>query len=118
MEAKELRIGNWVTKKINSGIGLQHVHPIGWQDIVRVYEGSELFEYEPIPLTEEWLLKAGAKKDNEYFEINRFDISYMPIDEKWLFTDFNFGYFYATIKYVHELQNLVFALDKTELTFQ
>lgn len=63
----------------------------------------------PIPITEEWLLKFGFEKDNMY----------------WI-DDTNIGFtFYKNgkiewnqpkhIKYVHELQNLYFALTGKEL---
>ena len=61
MEAKELRIGNWVS---TTDI-LIPKHVIKAEDIVSIEDGS--FEnlgldVKPIPLTEEWLLKFGFEK--------------------------------------------------------
>lgn len=70
---------------------------------------------EPIPLTEEWLLKFGFKIrdgewwiDNEIFGVT-FDENHEPL-HIWdgSFTD-------SPCKYVHQLQNLYFALTGTEL---
>ena len=122
MNANEFRIGNWV----KTGFGIRKVDELedGFitvhLDAICSLSNSKCIKngFEPIPLTEEWLLKAGAKKHKKCFEINRLAISYIPLEKKWAVTNFDFGYFYTTIQYVHELQNLVFALDKIELTFQ
>ena len=108
MNPKELRIGNWV---LNDGNLFQIEHG---------YEiGDAIHQYEPTPLTEEWLLKFGFENGNLEmsnndlwdkhwigdFEIekyeNRFTLSLTP--------------FYTDIYFVHHLQNLYFALTGNEL---
>jgi len=70
---------------------------------------------EPIPLTEEWLLKFGfeikqGRFGNEYWgKINLYTSS----DKKIVFC---FDGYLKGIKYVHQLQNLYFALTGNELT--
>lgn len=92
-------------------------------------------ELKPIPLTEDVLLKAGFKK-NEFgvlptFRLDRLEISLVTFyDEDANGIGFNFSewklsgvygddltYFKSSpsIKYLHELQNLVRCLTKTEL---
>ena len=53
MEAKELRIGNWVNDVGDGCI------------ITEIQDGDDIDfakDYNPIPLTEEWLIKFGAKE--------------------------------------------------------
>ena len=126
MKANELRIGNYVnvpTKeqcpfridafeycseqfiKVAQEIEISgtQIHPLTWY-------GGDL---EPIPLTEEWLLKFGFERLGS----GRFDFK--------TFTYYlHDGSFYnktsrlCTIKYVHQLQNLYFALTGEELTIK
>jgi len=103
MEAKELRIGNWV--KLDSG-----TETIIRGGGINAIEMQQL-RVEPIPLTEEWLLKFGFYKSNVTARIDLY-----PEDDG--------VYFYfnidpakrVKIEYVHQLQNLFFALTGEELT--
>jgi hypothetical protein len=76
-------------------------------------------ECEPIPLTEEWLLKLGFQKEKEHYTwyfkgkviINVFNYIAYKLNAN--------GYTrYESFKYVHQLQNLYFALTGEELTFK
>ena len=81
-----------------------------------------LDEVEFIPLTEEWLLKFGLEKldidlykiDNEYF-ILFFNETYYIADEDWKNKKRIIG---KGLIYVHQLQNLYFALTGEELTLK
>jgi hypothetical protein len=75
--------------------------------------------YKPIPITEKWLLKLGAKKLSDNF----FDIGYLKfkIHSHQYGIDFHFGNggkHYIKPHYVHSLQNLYFALTGEELTIK
>lgn len=124
MEAKELRIGNLVywngeVDMINS---LSSMEPfLVTSDFNKCVEWDEL---EPIPLTEEWLVKFGFVKDADgsylkfkmaIFLDKRFKYNlYLQTEEtssKW----FEVG---IKIKHVHQLQNLFFALTGEELTIK
>lgn len=87
-------------------------------------------EYEPIPLTEEWLLKFGVEKINETkwkiteaitlsypYDFNRWDVL-EPLRNmntgEWI-NNVNTGSGIRIISYVHQLQNLWFALHGQEL---
>ena len=67
-----------------------------------------------IPLTEEWLLKFGFEKDNE--------LNFVKFSFKVHFWSNYNSYMYGwiggniEIKYVHQLQNIYFALTGQELT--
>jgi len=95
-----------------------------WKDTY----GQWLTFYEPIPITEEWLLKFGFKK-RESGVCDSFYIGFNPVTHDWLFDlvwlkkmmDYSYegNPFYKNghheVKYIHQLQNLYFALTQTEL---
>ncbi len=82
----------------------------------------------PIPISEEWLLKFGFKK-RESGVCDSFYIGFNPVTHDWLFDlvwlkkmmDYSYegNPFYKNghheVKYIHQLQNLYFALTQTEL---
>ena len=62
MQVQELRIGNYV----KSILGLIDTFMIYKSDLhTMTEEGRDLSIYEPIPLTEEWLLKFGFEKEDK-----------------------------------------------------
>lgn len=115
MKQNELRIGNWVH------IGGKDT-TIGelFDDGVTTDLDRHQYEYiyevlKPIPLTEEWLLKFGFKEG----QISTMVYEWRIADHR-LQTDLHFfiwmGYKDGIeIKYVHQLQNLYFALTGEEL---
>lgn len=147
MESNELRIGNYIsyekTTHIVTGIHGNRIY--SWwvkegkpvieyeaRDISGTQEESPymdlISQHEPIPLTEEWLIKFG-------FSSKDYKKGYIGIDHKagGMITDFVLTYpgkigdfqkyfiwehskfKYNTLEYVHELQNLFFILTGTEL---
>lgn len=71
----------------------------------------------PIPLTEEWLIKFGFEKTKGYvFKIDKFSLFDHNYDQGNLFLKLNSQNVpLINIKYVHQLQNLYFALTGKEL---
>jgi len=71
-----------------------------------------------IPLTEEWLLKLGFTKGTDMWD-DRAEYEYLFSEGKGVtVSDTNeiyMGCFSQTIKYVHQLQNLIFAMSGVEL---
>ena len=131
MKASELRIGNLVDlgNRIAKVIEINHLACVvvdleETQDTIEDYERTK-----PILLTEEWLLKFGFYKDEEYWWIGRIDckycFKYRDWADNWAFyieytdgrpSDDGVKYPIAfDIKYVHQLQNLYFALTGEEL---
>jgi len=107
MKASELRIGNYV----NDSIGLI---TIGLNGNIKF-----AYVYHPIPLTEEWLLKFGFDKlDKAHFKIIQKDIFNSPftitLDENEIFK-LDFQGFWYQLEFLHQLQNLYFALTNEEL---
>ncbi len=131
LKANELRIGNSVI--INGTV----IHEIGYSLIADVYQINigisnsylKTLKPEPIPLTEEWLVKLGGKiGDNEIYNDSfycfEFDnmaifvsvigvvvIARSKYDSKSVKLDIQF-------KHVHTFQNLVHALTGNELTIK
>ena len=134
MEAKELRIGNWVTGFLGDK---QIKHFV--KDIVN-FEGFDNHEcnhidvLHPIPLTEDWLLKFGFdKKDivhsDKTISTDCFVLGNIVLDKGfhkdskyYMFCLFPIGepkknhQYVNSIKHVHSLQNLYYALTSEELT--
>ena len=124
MKANELRIGNYI--KFHNTITKVEVFSI-WDNLIQSdnFAERQLKDFEPILLTEEWLLKFGFS-NREGFSYNEWFIGFNPITHDWMFDicwlvghDYPFyrnGHF--AIKYVHQLQNLYFALTGEELTIK
>ena len=104
MNVTELRVGNYV----NFGIVNEPI------EVLSINPNSTTIEMaSPIPLTEDWLLKFGFDKcgiddeiryykDEYYIEFMSFKIQEVTI---------------CNLKYVHQLQNLYFALTQEELKY-
>ena len=112
MKVNELRIGNFVQLNTN----ITQVDVIDYNQIIATEFGLiELKYIKPIPLTEEWLLKFGFYKNDELFTIewNEFSFSIFDFDNGKFAINNSFNY--VDIIYVHQLQNLYFALTGEEL---
>ncbi|MCS5622660.1 MAG: hypothetical protein NZ735_01685 [Candidatus Marinimicrobia bacterium] len=134
MDAKELRVGNAVM--------LRHADKdyVGTVDDVSLYginmtipdlygeTESEVFydEWNPIPLTEEWLVKFGFVLDKGvgvWFGERDLSDDYgcFTIWDKYTGIDYKFSIensLYIDLKYAHQLQNLYFSLTGEELTIK
>jgi len=132
MNAKELRIGNYheidpisITRTATHSLLVdgRAFAAITSYGIHLADEGK--LNFKPIPLTDEWLYKLGLELeddngDDKYFQFKGHEYGVHSIDDN----DFYFYKgqdFVSTLKqiyWVHELQNLIFALTNKELTFQ
>jgi len=112
MKANELRIGNYVQE---DGYG---VLEIGATCLVDISVGT--YKPKPIPITEEWLLKFGFNEIS--FKETSDNWFRIPVDESFLWYTLNNEFFIngigSDLKYVHQLQNLYFALTSEELTIK
>ena len=115
MKASELRIGNWVWNDVQEIPVQVDVRIISQQTYRKPNQGL----WEPIPLTEEWLLKFGFaekyKSASNRWNIKGFELHDCEDDHGDLKGDFMYK-FQLHVKYVHQLQNLYFALIGQELT--
>ena len=105
MEAKELRIGNWVNFDD---------HLIKEQQVTYLRKDADLSDVSPLFLTEEWLVKFGFEKpmNGSWFSNDKLEIDLSNGFRVFLLG----GVKSIEIKHVHQLQNLYFALTGEELT--
>lgn len=117
--ARDLRIGNYVNYRIQDDLDERkdwfECSKIDANDLVVLESGID-YNYQPIPITEDWLLKFGfvnlqKEADNngglvELIHNNVIGYRFAPEG----------AYGHTEIKYVHQLQNLYYALTQTELT--
>lgn len=120
MKADALRLRNLVYDNYDSKRDGSPLQIISIDELSFFEDGEDSINntdstfFEPIQLTDEWLLKFGFEKDGTWFTKSGFGIS---IDNlKWQMK----GYIATFDKclYVHQLQNLYFALTGKELTFK
>jgi hypothetical protein len=111
IKANESRIGNLVQTNFKREKEIIDIKAIDFiEDYFKLYE--------PIPLTEEWLLKFGFNEiggcNEKDFTNGDYNIFINSLGEvNFLF--FREGDWYQKLDYVHQLQNLFFALTQTEL---
>jgi hypothetical protein len=89
-------------------------------DIEEIDDAPENFDAEPIRITEEWLLKFGFKYDTDNDKLCKslhIDIlSFRASEGHMCLESQGYRTLYKHIKYVHQLQNLYFALTGEEIT--
>lgn len=121
MKAQDLRINNYLDFE-----GKPHkVSAIHGDNTIRFlvpYGGSigcfsiKNPDIKPIPLNEEWLLKFGFVKSTHWFELENTSIS---LNLNQYILEFNDAYQESKMPvYVHQLQNLYYALTNKELTIK
>lgn len=122
IQEQELRIGNKVlyNGEIDEVYSIFHIN--GQMQPYRVLlqggrdkDGFCLLDIHPISLTSEILEKCAFKNGGSYWILND-----VIIYDGELYGDFTYKYNYADkeIKYLHQLQNLYFALTGEELVYE
>ncbi len=120
MKVTDLRIGNY----IQTANGIDEVRGVlnrnCFKDVFLVKNGDvEIEDLQPIPLTEEWLLKLGfeenagntfsIKVESDCFKIEIYKKIFFPYEYKGMLLPA------IRLKYIHELQNLYHAITGNEL---
>lgn len=127
IEAKELRSGNYVLGNPLSiprlGIYSNGVTKITSHGISEIEFGN--INYDPLPITEEILIKAGftivktttayGYDCNKYCEEVKYTLRGAWNGENWFAYEILNNGTHKKIEYVHQLQNLYFALTGEEL---
>ena len=129
MNANELRIGNYIERH-NKVTGVKDVVQVGGGTPLLAFEWMTTLKFNPIPLTEEWLLKFGFEFRNNNKQYGWF----LKVSKNrvlaWCHSkeiglefdtedyDYNNTLFDFHCQYVHQLQNLYFALTGEELTLK
>lgn len=121
IRAQELRIGNLVK---NDGCICEIMHLYGGDFInctLKTKQGNNINAHykliQPIPLTEEWLLKAGFNKfpSTQYDRDDFWCLEYIERKGHAYYNQFWCNQLEIYIKYVHQLQNIYFCLTGEEL---
>lgn len=118
MKANELMIGNWIIAD-NQEVQVNYITPFSIGYGKGNFAPSDTFNntyFQPIPLTEEWLIKFGFefKPTGEEVYEQTWKLSGFEIwqHNEGFCHDFHIG---GNLHYVHQLQNLYFALTGEEL---
>jgi hypothetical protein len=115
MTESELRIGNYLFADV--GLPSYQAHKLYKGDIIDLLHGKLEGKIFPIPLTEEWLLKFGFVKTPLTYDKDKLCISIRGVQYDKGRTYFNsWTILEHQPEYVHQLQNLYFALTGEELT--
>jgi len=120
MEANELRIGNYLemlgkVRKIQCISNLPSRKEMYWLTCENMID-TKIIHFKPIQLTEEWLLKFGAKE----LKPKRGVLKELVLKKVRIEMSNSGNFYYKNSKLilesVHQLQNLYFALTGEELT--
>ena len=117
MKPEELRIGNWV----NQGGKYENRKCTAYEiyGFSRLSNSEYYKEWKPIPITEQWLLDFGFEHQNDVwfkFSAQNVFIHLSYGFDGWGLWDDEYGAVrYGINKYVHQLQNLYYALTGEEL---
>lgn len=131
MSPSELRVNNLVRF-----VKEDKISEIGHHNLGLLLSNPASNDFEPIPLTEEWLLKFGFEKEREgnvevFWPVNTKirEVFYGQLHPDFIIRviereDKSFGYFIdldivnKSIESVHQLQNIYFALTGEELNIK
>lgn len=117
IKANELRIGNYFIDAKGRLCTVDVVSADMEETIITVKRGAlTTLPIKPIPLTEEWLLKFGYSEIE--FSIPKKYRNHSRVSLRCNFDDERLFYDGRQIQYVHQLQNLYFALCGEELTIK
>ncbi len=126
MKAMELRIGNYIENTDSQMASYMVVNA----DVIKQNEHTMYASLEPIPLTEEWLIKFGFEKLNTkmsdcfVFQKGLWRVAIKDNIEKnneWVLWHERISpptWCLSRFEYIHQLQNLYFALTGEELTLK
>ena len=123
MRVEELRIDNWVEDIVSYRFvkidGIESNHDVIW---VNYKNGSaqydlNLLNLQPIPLTEEVLLKCGFEQKDHLFRLHLVNSIYIEFNSEcnlWYF-DIYMNTSRIELQYLHELQNIYSSITFKEL---
>lgn len=120
MEVRDLRIGNLI---YDSYCGYLAISAINERSVLAHKPGMvtsgcfDINKIESIPLTEEILLRCGARKVLTLIYRDMFRLEWREARKCWIVTDFDGEGYIAAVEFLHEWQNVYHALTKEELQF-
>lgn len=139
INGNELRIGNLVKgrRREHDYTFIGKVEGIGLASVCIELENYDFLEIHPIPITEEWLIKSGFENVKESIILKSYILNYsrdryisvsdVATPNMMIWHGYRtetehdviniWNWDYDKNIHVHQLQNIVFALTGTELTF-
>lgn len=111
MKASDLRIGNYYLD-IDDNLTELSGYELYQMTIKENTNNLGVKEFQPIPLTEEWILKLGFEESDLGLKFELNDIYIYTHDGVMWYNTVNDS---INIEFVHQLQNLYFALMSKEL---
>ena len=117
LDSHEIRLGN--TYKVEMGDGTYKSDLINLEDLSNLLDDEIDDFYQAMEISKDWLLKLGFKYNEfeDMYQNNGYDVDI----EDGVYCHFYFceyGDWYKDIDYVHQLENLYFALTGEELTYK
>ena len=109
INANELRVGNWY---LSFGVDYKQVE--------QLTKGKILVDFHPIPLTEEILVKCGFVRTGLLYELGDCHFGLKIHNDKFLLANptYQMVYELGNLVYLHQLQNLFYALTGEELNVE
>lgn len=119
IQANELRIDNYVAYA-DCGAFVPEIigkpHKIAADDFGLEYRNSGVINhYDPIPLAE---AMSGHRIADNRVIYDRFSMQYLPQYGYFYVTDKLTGTYISKVEFIHEWQNLVYAMNKVELKIE
>jgi len=115
LEITEINESMGLDNKNSHGIGLKHINQKPYTYYERYIQLIAFIK--PIPITEDWLLKLGATEEMlGHFLLDRFQLIWKESYNYWYVIDRYNACYYSKVEFVHEWQNLYFALNGSDLT--
>ena len=111
MKAEDLRIGNWYWWEAE---GKKYPLQVSKKDFCN----QNHLNFDPIPLTEEWLKRFGFYNSNDFYIKHEWFCSVIRVAEYYHVLLRKDNFHLTSIDYVHQLQNLYHALTGNELQIQ
>jgi hypothetical protein len=140
LQAKDLRIGNWVESYLPPQISEWIEVEVSPHTLIKMRDHEMKHGFRPIPLTEDWSVKFGLynnlklnynKRQGVEYRFSKKKLGTYIIKRYYNNSLYKMQFVYddkhnnipneqiwVNIKYVHQLQNLYFALTGEELTIK
>ena len=112
LDSHEIRLGN--TYKIELGDGTYKSDLINLEDLENLLDDDLDDFYQAMEIDESWLVRLGFKHVNNFHASKNYQFNGVDI---WVYSDNEIAFAKWEIKYVHQLENLYFALTGEELTY-
>ncbi len=118
LKVNELRAGNLI-HVLDEDFN-KEVLRVNLNDMCNVECSSGIDDFEPIPITEEWLLEMGFELHDDCGELKGNDrfCSHRKLMGCFRLPNYEWSLNGKKIKYLHTLQNLYFALTEEELNIK